>query len=107
MSPIEQDLLDIMLDVIVIEHITGTDKFANPTFAAPVSVKCYITHRTRIAFNKEGKEIMTTVEAILGDPNTVVSVDDQITLSDGSKRPIHEVLSGKDDKGAYWLEVRA
>lgn len=107
MSPIESDLLAIMLDTVVIEHKTGTDKFANAIYAAPVTVKCYITHRTRMAFNKEGREIMTTIEVILADPLTVVDVDDQLTLEDGTKRPIHEVLAGKDDKGPYWLELRA
>jgi hypothetical protein len=43
----------------------------------------------------------------LADPALAVSTDDRLTLPDGSKPAIIEVLSSKDDEGDYYLELRA
>lgn len=105
--PLEPDLLDLMTDTVILEPKTGVDKFGNVTYGAPVEVKSYITHYNRRVIDAQGRENVSTVQAILAQPELVVTTEDRFTLPDGSVRAIHEVVSGKDDIGPYHLEVRA
>lgn len=107
MSPIEQDLLDLMQDTVTIEPRTGTDKFNNLSYGPPVSVKCYIARQNRRSLTRDGREIISTAQVFLADPALVVTADDRLTLPGGQVRAIHEVLGGRDDTGPYWLELRA
>lgn len=112
--PLEQELIDMMLDVLVIEPVVKNyagvpikDAFGQMTWTDPVPVRCQVVRMNKIARGRLGLEIMSTLQAILADPNLVINESDLITLSDGSHPAIIEVLAVKDDAGPYYLEVRA
>jgi hypothetical protein len=107
MSPLEQELIDLMLDAVVLEHFTGNDKYNNHEYGDLVAARCQIVRVNRRAISKSGEEITSTVQVIFADPTLVVTVDDLLTLSDGTQPAIIEILSAKDDVGDYYLELRA
>lgn len=105
--PLEFDLLELMTDEIILEPAVGPDKFNSYQYGPPRTVKCYIARQNRRVLNREGREVISTVQCFLAEPALVVTVNDKLTLPGGSVQPIHEVLGGRDDEGPYWLEVRA
>jgi hypothetical protein len=96
-----------MLDEVTLEPKTGIDKFNNFTYGTPVTVHCQVTRVNRRVLDREGRELVSTVQVILADPTLAVTVDDRLTLADGTHPAIIEVLSAKDDVGDYYLELRA
>lgn len=114
MSPIEQDLLDLMLDEITIEHTAKdssgnpiTDVYNNFTYQDPVTVKCQIVFKNEQVLDSSGREIVSRVHIILGNPDLPVSVNDRITLPDGSHPAILGLQAAKDDVGPYWKQIDA
>lgn len=109
MSPLAEELVDLMNDTVVLEPVSGPpDKFNNFTFGPAVEVDCYLVRSNKRALNRSGRELISTVQAILADPDLTVTADDRLTLPDGSQPAIIEVHSASDEEGnAYWLEVRA
>lgn len=97
-----------MHDVITLEPATGTDQYNNFTFGTPVETTCYMQRRNIRALDKSGREVTSAVQLILANPDLAVSVNDRLTLPDGSRRAIIEVLGAPNENGEpYWLEVRA
>lgn len=116
MSPLDQVLIDMMIDEITLEPCTGKDKFNNLTFGPSVKVQCQIVRaniasRTAAAgqraLAREGRETMSTVQVILATPEMTVTDNDRITLPDGTQPAIIEVLAANDEVGPYYLEIRA
>lgn len=107
MSGLEQELIDVMLDVIVLEPATGKNRFNDLTFGPPVAARCQMVRMNKRTVDIAGREVTSTLQAILADPTLVVSPDDHITLSDGSHPAIIAILAAKDDEGPYYLEIRA
>lgn len=107
MSPLDPELIELMLDEVTIEPKTGVDKFNNFSYGPAVIVDCQITRVNRRALDRAGRELISTVQVILADPTLAVTADDRLTLPDGSRPAIIEVLSAKDDEGDYYLELRA
>lgn len=111
MSPLEQDLIDLMLDEITLEPKTGVDKFNNFTYGPPMGeggvVKCQLVRMNRRVLSIEGREVISTVQCILADPTLSVSTNDRLTLPDGTRPAIIRVNEVKDDVGPYFLEVVA
>lgn len=112
--PLEQALIDLMLDVLAIEPVIKDgggapilDKYGKTTWSSPVPVRCQYARANKISRTRTGTEMVSTFQAILADPNLVINELDRITLSDGSHPAIIEVLSLKDDEGPYYLEIRA
>lgn len=112
MSPLEQDLIDLMLDEVTIAPKTGIDAYNNFTFGPAVTVQCQITRANRRALDRSGREVTSRVQVILATPELHVGVDDRLTLPGTGpitdrQPPIIEVLAASDQFGPYFLEVRA
>jgi hypothetical protein len=107
MSPLEAELISLMLDEITLEPRTGVDKFNNFTYGTSVTVRCQVVRINRRSLSRDGREIISTVQIILADPTLTVTADDRLTLPDGTRPAIIEVLSAKDNVGDYYLEIRA
>lgn len=105
--PLEPDLLDLMTETVTLEPAVGQDRFNNFEFGPAHPVKCYIARANRRVLNAQGRDVISTVQIFLAEPELTVTVNDRLTLPNGSVQPIHEVLGGRDDVGPYWLEVRA
>lgn len=105
--PLEQELIDLMLDTVVLEPVTGKDKFTKLLFAEAITPRCQIVRMNKRALTESGRETISTVQIIFAEPELEISVNDRLTLSDGSNPAIIQVMAVKDDEGPYYLEVRA
>jgi hypothetical protein len=105
-SPLEADLIALMLDEVVIEPQAGIDKFNNFTYGSPVTVACQIVRVNKRALTRSGRELISTVQIILADPTVTVTADARLTLPDGTHPAIIEVLGASDEVGPYYLELR-
>jgi hypothetical protein len=112
--PLEQELIDMMLDVLVLESVVKDsagvpikDKFGKLTWTEPLPVRCQYARMNKISQTRDGVEVTSTFQAILADPTIVINDSDRVTLSDGSHPAIIQVLALKDDQGPYYLEIRA
>lgn len=103
------ELVTLMHDEVILEPVIGLpDRNNNFTYGAAVTVGCYLVRENKRALDRRGRELISTVQAFLADPDLVVTVDDRLTLPDGTKPAIIQVLSAKDEDGNdYWLEIRA
>lgn len=105
--PLDQDLIDLMLDTVRLELVTDVDKYNKFVYSAPVDVRCAIFKMNKQVLDRGGRETTSTLQAILADPTLDVTPDTRLTMPDGSHPDIIEVLSAKDDVGPYYLEIRA
>lgn len=108
MSPLEQVLLDLMLDTITIEHKIGQDSNNKFSYGPPITgVQCQIVRSNKRVLDRTGREVTSRVQITLGRPEIEVQVDDRITLPDGSQPPIISIQAAKDETGPYWEEIAA
>lgn len=108
MSPIEQALLDLMLDEITIEQRTGVTSYNDFTFGTPITgVRCQIVRSNKRTLDSTGREVTSEVQIILGRPDIHVTLEDRITLPDGSQPAIINIQAAKDDVGDYYEEIMA
>jgi hypothetical protein len=103
-----EELAAIMTEEVILEPaVQPPDKMNKFTYGVSVTVDAYIVRANKRVINRMGRETTSTVQAILADPDLVVSVDDRITLPDGTQPAIIEVNGARDEEGNnYWLEVR-
>jgi hypothetical protein len=105
--PLEQALKDLMLDHIGVELFTGTDRYNNKTFGPLMSdLQCQITYMNVQSVDRGGRELISTAQIIMADPELPITPDARVTMPDGTHPSIIQVLSAKDDVGKYYLEVR-
>lgn len=104
-----EELVALMHDEVTLEPVSGLpDRNNNFSYGAPVTVGCYLVRENKRALDRRGRELISTVQVFLANPDLVVTADDRLTLPDGTKPAIIEVHSAKDEDGNnYWLEIRA
>lgn len=109
MSGLPDELSSLMTETVTLEPaIQPPDKFNKFAFGPAVDVNAYIVRANKRALDRSGRELISTVQAFLADPELAVSADDRLTLPDGSRPAIIQVLGAKDEEGSdYWLEIRA
>jgi hypothetical protein len=105
--PIEQELLDLMLDTVTLEPSTGFTKYNDPTYGTPIAVQCHIVRMNKRALDRSGREVTSTVQVILADPTLEIDTNARLTLPDGSRPAIVQLNAEEDDQGPYLLEVWA
>lgn len=104
---LDQGLVDMMTDEVILESAVSRDGYNNLTYSEPQTLRCYLARANVVVTDRTGRQVVSTAQAILADPATVVTAEDRLTI-DGDQRPILEVLGSKDENGnAYWLEIRA
>lgn len=106
--PLDRELTRLMHDTVTLELRMGVDKFNNFLFGSPFTAQCKISKDNRRVLDAEGRETTSTVQIIFADPTIGITVDSRLTLPDGTKPAILEVLGSADETGSpYWLEIRA
>lgn len=105
--PLDPNLVDLMVEEVVLEPATGLDKFNNFIYGDPVTVRCKIVRMNVRALERDGRELTSTVQVFLADPDMTVTANDRMTLPDGSRPAIVDVRSAYDESGPYYLEIRA
>ncbi|MBC7340955.1 MAG: hypothetical protein H5U02_00615 [Clostridia bacterium] len=102
----ERDFLAWLKETVLVEKFSGRDKYARPSYAAPVSYPCRIQRKVKLVRDAQGAEVVSTCQIYL-DGGADVGVEDRITLPDGSRPPIVNVAVAKDEKGMpHYVEVQ-
>lgn len=107
MSPLDQALIDLMLDEITLEHKTGVTDDNDFTYGQPQTLRCQVVRSAKRALDRAGREVTSRVQVILADPTVRVELDDRITLPNGDKPPIVQVNAASDETGPYYEEIMA
>lgn len=87
MSPLPSPILAQMNDTVTVRLATGADAYNEMTYGDPFNVKARVTYaRTTVATPGGDQRIEATV--ILMPDVAAMTTDAEITLPDGSVRPI-------------------
>lgn len=107
MSPLEADLIELMLDEVTLEPWMGSDGFADPVYGLGRTVQCRIQFSTRRIIAADGREVVSSVQITTATPNVRLTTKDRLTLPDGASPAILRVAEAKDDTGPYYQEIFA
>lgn len=77
--PIVPDLVELMVDTVQVESCTGSDRYGARSYAAPAQRQAYVIGRTRLVRGQDGRERVSTTQAILAGVFGV-TVQDRYTL---------------------------
>lgn len=93
-----------MPHVVVWEQRTGVDQYNRPTYAAGVSITCYLDRRPRLVRSVDGQEVTSNTTVYL---DGVYGLDhhDRLTLPSGRQPPILSVATYADEGGDEYEEV--
>lgn len=103
-SRFPSDFRDLMNEVVIVEHEIGKNKFSEPTYGAPIEVRCRISGTTREVRTAEDLvRVASTIIHLSGIYD--VNPQDRITLSDGSHPAILVVNQSSDERGPLYEEI--
>lgn len=106
MSPIPNELTDLMIDSVTLEPSLGPNRYNTLQYGPAVAVQCQVIRSSKRALSREGREVTSWVQVVLADPTLAVSLDDRLTLADGQAVPLIEIMAIKDEDGPYYVELR-
>ena len=104
MSGPEYDFLEMMIDTITLEPLTGADGYSKPTFGPGTQLRARVEYRTRLVRTVDNVEAVSTATTILFDAQPVDPMS-RLTLPDGTQPKILAVNNFKDDIGVYNIEI--
>jgi hypothetical protein len=100
----EAEFLDVMVDTVTWEKLTGTDEYANPTYAAPVTIQCRVSPKAVHVLDVNGNEVLSKANIFTaGDFD--IGAQDRITQSNGEVDPVISVGKPPDGDGAHHVKV--
>lgn len=100
----EDDFLDVMVDEIIWEKMTGVDEYGNRLYAAPVRIKCRIEPSPQQFLTTHGNEVVSKAK-IFTAGDYAVAADDKVTLPDGEADPVLRVARPPDGDGSHHVEI--
>jgi len=100
----EDEFLDVMVDTVLWEKMTGTDQYGNRTYAAPVRIQCRIAPKYVQLLDPHGNEIVSKAN-IYTAGDYAITPDDLITQPNGEADPVLRVARPPDGDGAHHVEV--
>jgi len=99
------DFEDLMNDTITLEPFSSRDSYGKPIYGTAVTVEnCRVTYKSFFMRRDDGSEIIAKGIVWLGEYRRV-SVEDKITLPDGSTFSILMSDSFSDDEGPHHTKV--
>ena len=100
----EDEFLDVMVDTVLWEKMTGTDEYGNRLYADPVTIQCRVAPKSVQVLDAHGNEIISKAAVYTaGDFN--IGANDRITLPDGEADPVLRVARPPDGDGSHHVEV--
>jgi hypothetical protein len=100
----EDEFLDVMVDTVTWEKFTGQDQYANPTYAAPVTIQCRVSPKAVQVLDVNGNEVLSKANIFTaGDFD--IGAQDLITQSDGDVDPVISVAKPPDADGVHHCKV--
>jgi hypothetical protein len=100
----EDEFLDVMVDTIIWEKMTGTDEYGNRQYAAPVRIQCRVAPKSVQILDTHGNDILSKA-AIYTAGDFPITADDKITQANGEADPVLRVARPPDGDGAHHVEV--
>lgn len=100
----EDEFLDVMVDTIIWEKMTGTDEYGNREYAAPVQIQCRVAPKNVQIQDAHGNQIVSKA-AVYTAGDYDITADDRITLPDGESDPVLRVARPPDGDGSHHVEV--
>ena len=101
----EAEFLDVMVDTITWEKVTGgVDGYGNLTYAAPVTIQCRVSPKAVQVLTANGEEVVSKA-SIYTAPDYDIGPQDRITQADGTVDPVISVRRPPDGDGAHHVEV--
>jgi len=98
---IEAAFSDLMPSTVSLNAVNSTDEYGKRTFSGTTtSIQCRVQQSRRMVITEDGKQV--PVEGTVycfGTSNA--TVNDKLTLPDGSVVPILSVETRNDDEGSY------
>ncbi len=100
----EDEFLDVMVDTVTWEKLTGIDEYSNPTYADPVTLQCRVSPKAMQVLDVNGNEVLSKANIwMAGDYD--IHAQDRITQSDGSVDPVIQVGKPPDGDGTHHAKV--
>lgn len=103
MMALDAELRALMIDEIDLEAFVSRDVFGAPSYAASVAVQCRIegTNKKVFARTRTDPQYMERIASgrIYLPPTPVITINDRVTLPDGSQPVILSVEANSDETG--------
>lgn len=97
-------LLDLMPHTLTVKAQASLNDYGEPAYAATGrSVTALVVYKNKVVRTADGREHTSSAQAFVAD--TTIVETDQVTLPDGTTRPVMAVTTYADADGAYAQEV--
>ncbi len=96
----EPEFEDLMRDAITLERAGAKDLQGKASYATAESLKCRLVRRNRMVRRADGEMVVSSAQAwVSGAPG--VTVEDRVTLPDGSRPALLAVEQYPDGDGPH------
>lgn len=100
----EDEFLDVMVDEVVWEKFLGIDEYSNPTYAAPVTIRCRVSPKSMQVLDANGNEVLSKANIYMA-PGYDIKAQDKFTLPTGDTDPVIQVGRPPDGDGEHHVKV--
>jgi len=101
---LEQDFLEWFNQTVTIEPFTGVNTYGEPQYGDSVQYSAFVQRKTKLVRDRMGQEVVSSAQVYL-DGSVDVSIQDRITLPDGSQPVILSIEALPDETGSIHHKV--
>lgn len=100
---ITNDLLDLLTDTVTWNKLQTRNAYGEPTFTTVGSYPARVVRKNKLTRNKDAQQVVSTAQCWMGpsltsgEPFPLVSVEDQVRLSDGKTPQIASIEIFQDE----------
>jgi hypothetical protein len=97
---IEAEFAELMVDTVLVAKLSARSAYGDRTYGADVSYEARVVVQNKMVRTQQGDEVVSRSHAyIFGAPG--ITVDDRVTLADGSQPVLLSVEQFPDENGAH------
>jgi len=100
----EDEFLDVMVDTVTWQKHTGVDEYANPVYAAAVTIQCRVSPKAMQVLDVNGNEVLSKANIYMA-PGHDIGPEDLITQPNGKIDPVLNVNRPPDGDGEHHVKV--
>jgi hypothetical protein len=102
--PMEPQFLALLTQTLTIEPFVGEDRYSKKTYGPAFTCPAWINPMPRRTTDKIQDTAWQITQAIVPDDVTI-TMQDRITMPDGSQPPLLEIAEGYDNNGLHHYEL--
>lgn len=103
---IDDRFLEMMTDTITFNAGSAIDKYGKRTYGGTTTTaQGHIVYENKLIKDQEGQDILSTGKVILYGPYTSITLQDKITLPNGTSPVIVSIETKKDTGGPHHTVV--